>query len=94
MWINVQQWVGKTLTVTAGASSTRITFTTQYESYNGNAGNFADGWGVDSEHGVYETISANATKSYTIPSDAKYVWFYIYASGTDKTPASIIIYDN
>lgn len=94
MWINVQQWVGKTLTVTAGASSTRISFTTAYESYNGNAGNFADGWGVDSEHGVYEAISANATKSYTIPSDAKYVWFYIYANGADKTPASIIVCDN
>lgn len=94
MWINVQQWVGKTLTATAGASSTRISFTTTYESYTGSAGDFADGWGVDAEHGVYETISANATKSYTIPSNAKYVWFYIYANGTDKTPASIIIYDN
>ena len=95
MWINVKDYRGKTLRVTANSSySTRITFTTQYESYTNSAGDFATGWGVGSSNGVYVTITKGNTVSYTIPDDAKYVWFYIYSSGNDRTPSTIVILDN
>jgi hypothetical protein len=94
MWINVSQWRGKKLRVTANSSlSSRITFTTAYESYNGSAGNFATGWGVGSENGVYVTFLKGTTVTYEIPANAVYVWFYIY-SGSDRTPSSILILDN
>lgn len=93
MWINVQSYAGKRLKVVSGSSSTRITFVTAYESYYGSEGNFATGWGTSSDHGVYETISANTTKYYDIPANAKYVWFYIYANGYDHTPSSIQVID-
>lgn len=72
---------GGTASISASASSfTRISFVKSLPS--GSKVTFATGWGVGAENGVLKDIPKGSSRTFTVPSDAAYLYVYLYSNGT------------
>lgn len=84
-WYQIGAFAGKTLVIKASSNGLcAVAFTTAISETNGQALSLATG-------NICENIAADSVKSYTVPSNAKYLYIMTNGNGTDRTPQYVNI---